>query len=237
MRIHTARISPRIKRIATTLVGAASAHLFGQGCMPAVLHGPRIDGGFTTGYAASYTAGPRTTRGDMGGVAYAYGPVGVNFGYGWTSESTEGLGVRLGLHVPVPMVVAAQPDVYVQLPKRAVLGLDGGVGITLIPIVETMMPYAQLGILRSGGSGFYATYGHLVGPDPSNVNYSGRGAGADVPGIAFQAVNGRTATRLFVMAAIARTRSCPEGVTSCRRSDDWSVASGVALEFRHRERR
>ena len=172
----------------------------------------------------------------MGGIAYAYGPVGVNFGYGWTSEKTRGLGVRLGLHVPVPFVVAAQTDLYAQLPRRALLGLDGGVGLTLIPIAEIVMPYAQLGVLRADGSGFYTTYGFLIGPDPSTMNPSGRGAGADVPGIAFQTVNGRTTTRFFVIAALARERTCPEGI-DCRRPDDWSVAGGLALEFRHRERR
>ena len=208
----------------------------GQGCMPAVMHSPRIDPGLTTGYVASYTAGPRTTRGDMGGVAYAYGPVGVNFGYGWTSEKTEGLGVRLGLHVPVPFVVAAKADLYAQLPTRALLGLDGGVGVTSIPIAQITMPYAQLGILRGDGSGLHATYGFMIGPDPSDANPSGNGAGADVPGITYQVVNGRTTTRFFVTAAIARGRACPEG-TYCGPPDDWSVASGVALEFRHRERR
>lgn len=237
MRFRAARVSPGFQDVTRIVLGPMLSLLFVQACIPAVMHGPRIAGGFTTGLAASYTAGPRITRGDNGGMAYAYGPVGVNVGYGWTSEGTEGLGVLLGLHVPVPLVVAAQPDVYVQLPKRAVLGLDAGVGVVLIPISETMMPYAQLGVLRTNGSGFYATYGFLMGPDPSNVNYSGRGAGADVPGIAFQSVNGQTTTRFFVTAAIARERSCPEGVTSCRRPDDWSVASGAALEYRHRKRR
>lgn len=165
----------------------------GQGCMPAVMHSPRIDPGLTTGLVGPYTAGPRTTRGDMGGAAYA------------------------------------------QLPRRALLGLDGGVGVALIPVAEITMPYGQLGVLRADGSGLFATYGFLIGPDPSNVNPAGRDAGADVPGIAFQSVNGRTTTRFFVTAAIARERECPEG-TDCSRPDDWSVATGVALEFRHRKR-
>lgn len=164
MRFRLARVSPGIQHVSRIILGPALALLFGQACIPAVMHGPRIDRGFTTGLAASYTAGPRKTRYDNGGMAYAYGPVGVNAGYGWTSESTDGLGVLLGLHVPVPLVVAAQPDVYVQLPKRAVLGLDAGVGVILVPINETMMPYAQLGALRANGSGVYATYGFFDWP-------------------------------------------------------------------------
>jgi hypothetical protein len=200
--------------------------------MPAVMHSPRIDGGLTTGVAASLTAGPRRTRGDMGGAPYAYGPVGLNLGYGWTSDRSEGFGARLGIHVPVPLVVAAQPDFYVQLPRRAVLGLDAGVGMTGIPANTTAMPYAQLGALDAGGSGFYATYGFIFGPDPSDVNYSGHGKGADVPGIAFQRVNGRTTTSAFVMAIIARDRRCPDGFSGCVRRDNLAVASGMAVEFR-----
>ena len=202
------------------------------------MHGPRVDGGLTTGLAASYTAGPRRTRGDEGDAPYAFGPVGLNVGYGWSSDEIAGFGARVGVHVPVPLVVAAQPDFYLQLPRRAVLGLDAGVGITGIPANSTVMPYAQLGALGASGSGFYATYGFMIGPDPLTVNGSGRaGKGADVPGIAFQKVNGRTTTHAFVMAIIARDRECPVGTSDCVRRDDWAVASGMALEFRHRKRR
>ena len=204
--------------------------------MPAVMHSPRIEGGFTAGAAASLTVGPRRTRGDEGGVPYAFGPVGFNVGYGWTSDPSGGFGARLGLHVPVPLVVAAQPDFYVQLPRRAVLGLDAGVGVALVPVASTVLPYAQLGALDAGGSGFYATYGFMMGPDPTTVNYAGSGKGADVPGVAFQKVNGRTTTSAFVMAIIARDRRCPVGVSDCVKRDNWAVASGMAVEFRRRKR-
>lgn len=168
-------------------------------------------------------------------MAYAYGPVGMNVGYGWTSDDGEGLGARLGLHVPVPLVVAAQPDFYVQLPRRAVLGLDAGVGMAWVPALTLVTPYAQLGALDASGSGFYATYGFVFAPDRTNTdpNY---GAGADVPGIAFERVNGRTTTSAFVVAMIARDRRCPEGFSGCVRRDNWAVASGMAIEFRRRKR-
>jgi hypothetical protein len=175
----------------------------------------------------------------MGGAAYAYGPVGVNLGYGWTSNPSEGFsegfGARVGLHVPVPFVVAAQTDFYVQLPRRAVLGLDAGVGMAWVPVMTTVLPYAQLGALDASGSGFYGTYGFMIGPDPTNVNYSGRGGGADVPGIAFQKMNGRTTTTAFLMAIIARDRRCPDGYSDCDKPYNWAVASGMAVEFRHRK--
>jgi hypothetical protein len=172
----------------------------------------------------------------MGGAAYAYGPVGVNLGYGWTSEDSGGFGSRIGIHVPVPLVVAAQTDFYVQLPRRAVLGLDGGVGMAWIPALTAVTPYAQLGALDASGSGFYATYGFMVAPDRSNSD-SNYGGGVDVPGIAFQRVSGRTTTRAFVMAMIARNRQCPDGVGDCERRDNWAFASGMAIELRHRKDR
>ena len=174
----------------------------------------------------------------MGGAVYAYGPVGVNLGYGWTSDDGEGPGARLGIHVPVPFVVAAQADFYVQLPRRAVLGLDGGVGVTGVPVMTTVMPYAQLGALDATGSGFYATYGFMFGPDPSDVNYDGPGGGADVPGIAFQRVNGRTTTSAFVMAIIARDRRCPDEFSGCVRQTtgplpaEWRWSSDIASDAR-----
>lgn len=206
-----------------------------QGCIPAVLHGPRIDGGLTTGVAASYTTGPKRTRGDWGDVAYAYGPVGLNAGYGWTSDRIEGLGVRLGVNVPL-LVALTQPDVYVQLPRRVLLGLDGGFGVTSTPGNGVVMPYAQLGALSAGGSGIYATYGVIAGSDATDVVFSGESGAAVVPGIAFQKVNGRTITHAFAIAIIARDRRCPEGVTNCDRRDNWAVATGMAVEIRHRKR-
>ncbi|HXG69793.1 MAG TPA: hypothetical protein VNJ04_04175 [Gemmatimonadaceae bacterium] len=118
-----------------------------------------------------------------------------------------------------------------------VLGLDAGVGLTSIPAGAIVMPYAQLGALRPSGSGFYATYGFMIGPDPTDLNYSGRGSGADVPGIAFQKVNGRTTTRAFALAIIGRDRRCPDGITDCVRRDNWAVASGIAIERRRQRRR
>ena len=200
-----------------------------------MLHGPRIEGGLTTGVAVSYTAGPKRTRGDWGDIAYAYGPVGLNAGYGWTSERIEGLGVRLGVNVPL-LVPLTQPDLYVQLPRRALLGMDGGVGVTSIPGIGVVMPYAQLGALSAGGSGIYATYGFIAGSDASGEVFSGERSAAAVPGIAFQKVNGRTTTHAFAIAIFARDRRCPDGVTNCERRDNWAVATGMAVEIRRRKR-
>jgi len=229
-------VAPAALRWARATLAPVLTLIVGQACIPVVMHSPRVDAGFTAGVAASYTAGPRRTRGDWGGIPYAYGPVGMHAGYGWTSADIEGLGARLGIHVPVPFVLAAQPDLYIQFPRRMVLGLDAGIGMTSIPAGAVVMPYAQVGALGHSGSGFYATYGFLIGPDPSDANYSGRGAGADVPGIAFQKVNGRTTTRAFVVAIIGRDRRCPDGDPDCVRRDNWAVASGLAIERRRRKR-
>jgi hypothetical protein len=171
----------------------------------------------------------------MGAMPYAYGPIGVNVGYGWKSDRTEGLGVRLGVYVPA-FVVAIQPDVYVQLPKRVVAGLDAGLGVAAHLLDGSVMPYAQIGVLSAGGSGIFATYGRSFHWHETGQPYRVVDSQADVPGIAFQRVNGRTTTRVFVTAAISRNRSCPATVTPCARRDDWSIASGMAMELRHRER-
>ena len=97
--------SPRLVRraygAALTLVVSALA---GQACMPAVMHSPRIEPGPAIGLTASYTAGPEYDNGDDGPSRFAYGPVGVNLGYGWTSSRIDGLGAGVGVHVPVPLI-------------------------------------------------------------------------------------------------------------------------------------
>lgn len=104
---------------------------------------------------------------------------------------------------------------------------DGWPRCPAIPAQTSAMPHGKIGFPTAAGSGLYATYGRLFGPDPTSANYSGHGGGAHVPGVAFQNVNGRTTTRILVTAAIARVRTCPDGVFGCPRRDDWSVATGM----------
>ncbi|HMI54670.1 MAG TPA: hypothetical protein VK494_00640, partial [Gemmatimonadaceae bacterium] len=103
------------------------------------MHAPNVERGFTGGLTASYTAGPEYENGDAGRTKFAYGPLGFNVGYGWSSDHVQGLGFRVGAYMPVPLVVAIQPDAYFQFPKRALLGLDGGVGVVIIDPTRAAM--------------------------------------------------------------------------------------------------
>ena len=61
------------------------------------------------------------------------------------------------------MMLQLQADIYAQLPRRALLGLDGGVGVAAItpsPARTLPMPYAELGWIRSG-SGPYVAAGYV----------------------------------------------------------------------------
>ncbi len=215
------------------LTAAAIGLIAGQACMPAVLHGPRVEPGLSYGIAASHTAGPTYPNGDLPSK-FAYGPVGVNLGYGWISRSDDGLGLRLGLHLPVPLVIGAQADTYLQLPKRALFGLDGGVGFVLSPVMSEVMPYGQIGVLGASGSGVYATYG-IVGRfgEPESVIRRDR---ANLAGVALQKVNGKTTTRVFAFLQYGRRvfRCSRVGDEVCKRESLAALATGMAIEYRRR---
>jgi len=221
-------LSQRLKLVVSALAG--------QACMPAMMHSPRIEPGLAIALSASYTAGPEYENGDDGPSRFAYGPVGANFGYGWTSGRIEGLGASIGAHVPVPVIAAVQPDIYLQLPRSALLGLDGGVGLTSRRIDRSVVPYAQLGILSPTSTGVYATYGLLresIDPDRNHPVLREEGR---IAGLAFQWRQGKTTSRIFATGQFGRrywrcSRSTDE---PCRSEKRWAVATGTALEFRRR---
>lgn len=207
-----------------------------QACMPAVIHSPRIDPGPSMGVTASYAAGPEYENGDDGPSRFAYGPVGVNFGYGWTSARIEGLGASIGAHVPLPLVVLIQPDVYVKLPKRALLGLDGGVGLTSVRIDRSVIPYAQLGMLAANSTGVYATYGLLRARNDPDGNHSVLREEGRIASLAFQWRKGKTTSRIFATGQSGRRfwRCSISSDDACRSEKRWAVAAGTALELRRR---
>lgn len=204
--------------------------------MPAVMHSPRIQPGPAIGLTASYTAGPEYENGDDGPSRFAYGPVGVNFGYGWTSTRIDGLGASIGAHVPVPLIPLIQPDIYVQLPKRAVLGFDGGVGLTSVRIDRSVIPYAQLGILAGNSTGVYATYGLLRARNDPDRNHPVLREEGQTAGLVFQWTQGKTTSRVFATGQFGRRfwRCSISSDDACRSEKRWAVATGTALELRRR---
>jgi hypothetical protein len=209
--------------------------LAGQACMPAVMHAPRIEPGPAIGLAASYTAGPQYENGDDPS-RFAYGPFGVNVGYGWTSDRTEGLGANIGAYVPVPLVALIQPDVYVQLPKSALRGLDGGLGLTSVRIGRSVVPYAQLGILSPSGTGVYATYGLLRARNDPDRNHLVLREEGQFAGFTFQWSQGKTTSRIFATGQFGRRfwRCSFSSNDACRSEKRWAVATGTAVELRRR---
>lgn len=222
----------RVSQRLTFLVSA----LVGQACMPAVMHGPRIEPGPAMAMTVSYTAGPEYENGDDGPSRFAYGPVGVNIGYGWTSARVEGLGVGIGAHVPVPLIPLIQPDVYVQLPKRALLGLDGGVGFTSVRVDRSLIPYAQLGILAANNTGVYVTYGLFRERNDPDRNHPVLREEGRIAGLAFQWGQGKTISRIFATGQFGRRfwRCSISTDDACRSEKRWAVATGTALEIRRR---
>lgn len=216
----------------TLVVSALAA----QGCMPALIHAPRIEPGPTIGVTASYTAGPEYENGDGGPSRFAYGPVGVNFGYGWTSTRIEGLGASIGAHVPIPLVALVQPDVYVQLPKRALFGLDGGVGLTSARIDRSVIPYAKLGILAANSTGAYGTYGLIRARNDPDRNHPVLREEGRIGSLALQWRRGKVTSRIFATGQFGRRfwRCSISSNDACRSEKRWAIAAGTALELRRR---
>jgi len=80
---------------------------------------------------------------------FVFPPSSDGLAYGWRDTSLD-MGLRIGAGVSV--FIAVEADVYLQLPRRLLLGLDGGVGVSALwpsPAGTVPMPYAELGRIRS----------------------------------------------------------------------------------------
>lgn len=223
-----------------TLRSAVSILLPVLGCVPAVAHAPRVVPGLSVGGSASATGGPKYGNGDDGPHRFLFGPVGLNAGYGWTSASEDGPGIRVGVHVPVPFVVLAQPDLYIQAPRRIVGGLDAGVGVSLIAaeMGRVAMPYVQVGSIGNGGSGWYTTQGFYR--NTRNVSQAGRPvlrSSAWVPSVAYAAGGRRHTTHFFATGVPGEQLSRCDAFSNqvCEREDRWAAIVGVTVEW-HRVR-
>jgi hypothetical protein len=219
-------------------VGMAALVLV-TGCVPVIAHGPRVQAGPSFGASASLTAGPVYPNGDDP-TKFLYGPFGLNAGYGWASDSTDGAAVRVGLHVPVPFVIAAQPDVYFQVPRRLVGGMDAGLGLStsFYDIEHVGMPYVQLGHINDNGSGWYTTQGYYTTQGFDTDRRPGSVVDrAWVSTVAYQLGAEYTTTHLFVTGAFGRESNSCAGFSPevCRSDGRWSVMTGLTLDV-HRQR-
>ena len=127
-------------------------------CFPAVTHGPRVDPGWTAG--ASFTL-PVLDPSRPSKAPYLVGPAGLDLGYGFT-DTAGGPAVRLGSELDL-FPPRFDPDLYLQLPRAPLGGLDAGVGVaaSISPATSSWMPYVQVGAIDDGHRGFYLTEGYL----------------------------------------------------------------------------
>jgi hypothetical protein len=138
---------------------AAIALALTCGCVPAVTHAPRVEPGPSMELSAG-VAGIPATRGTPGYSGFVPSPATIGGAYGWRNDSLD-VGLRVG--GGVNFIFALDLDAYLQLPRRALLGLDGGIGVgAVIPSIASTapMPYLELGLVRSG-RGPFAVVGYV----------------------------------------------------------------------------
>lgn len=210
------------------------------GCVPAVAHSPRVWAGPSLGASASATAGPAYEAGDDGRNRFLWGPVGLNAGYGWSSATQDLPSVRVGIHVPVPVVALVQPDLYIQVPRKAVGGLDAGVGVSVVAaeMGRVAMPYVQVGSIGNGGSGWYTTQGFYR--NSRNVSQTSRPvlrSDAWIPSIAYAIGGRRHTTHVFATGVLGQQLSRCDAYSNevCEREQRWAAHVGVSVEW-HRAR-
>jgi len=215
-----------VKVAALLLLGAAA-------CVPAVAHGPRVEPGFSFGASASVLA--RAKHQTSYANPFVLGPLGLDLGYGWSGTETTP-GVRLGAEMLFPLL-PFDPDVYVQLPSKMLLGAQGGIGIaaTEFPIAG-LMPYAQYGVVGSNRTGFYATQGYLHQGRAERIGFSLPAAHDDawVSTVAYQWERGLPVWRVFATGVFGRRFSdnCGDVGVSCRSLPrPWSLMLGGAFEI------
>lgn len=203
--------------------------LLTAGCVPSVTHSPRVD----PGLSGSIDIGlPELGR--QSNVPFVFSPANAQLAYGWRDDST-GAGLRVA--AGVGSILQLDGDAYVELPRRALGGLDGGIGVAgLWPSLRgaTPMPYVDVGVLRSG-SGPYLTLGYVHETvdttrveDPLVLHADGWQTT-----VAYQVRSGSLALRPFVASVIGKhfSESCAGKSFSCAgRPRPWAVLIGLSVE-------
>ena len=144
----------------TNVAALAVALTYTVACVPSVTHGPRVEPGPSAELSVGLNSPSGRAPDEGGWPPFGFPPFSGGLGYGLRDDSLD-LGVRLS--GGITMMLQLQSDVYAQLPRRALLGLDGGVGVAAIyPSLASAapMPYAELGWVRSG-NGPYAVVGYV----------------------------------------------------------------------------
>ena len=141
----------------------------------------------------------------------------MNVAYGW-ADGDDGAALRLGTAI---MLIPARfdPDVYVQVPRRALLGLDGGVGVAATTLLgPSVLPYAQLGSIHDA-TGFYVTGGYLhqsIASDSTATRLVLRDDGW-LATLAYQHAHGTRVSHYFVTGVFGRpfAHRCADAIYDC----------------------
>lgn len=157
----------RSRALLVRRMAAVGAAVLGTGCLPHVMHGPRIEDDGVSG-SLSLTLGQNR---EVGGLENEILPS-VYGGVRTSKVPTEGDGTAasLGLQVPVfiaplfanedtgafdALTASSYLDVYVQPKRGREPGLEWGVGA----LASTALagPYVQVGRMKADGGGWYTT--------------------------------------------------------------------------------
>lgn len=127
-------------------------------CFPIATHSPRVEPGLSL-EATYILPASRSRRPPIGLSPFAVPPEAIQL-VGSLRDSATDFGFRFATGLSIFQL---DVDAYVQLPRWALLGLDGGVGATaLAPSFgsDAPMPYAELGFVRSH-RGPYVVAGYI----------------------------------------------------------------------------
>jgi hypothetical protein len=200
-------------------------------CIPTVAHGPRVAPGFAGGMSLSTN---RSSTYEGATSPFVVGPFGINVGYGW-AHGDSGAALRLGAAM-LPIPPRFDPDIYVQVPRRALLGLDGGIGVAATTILSaSVLTYAQLGSIHNA-TGLYVTGGYLHQSIPTDTIATPVRLRDDawLATLAYQLPRGQHVSHYFITGIVGQRfpRRCSDAFYDCstlRRP--WSVMVGTTMEL------
>ncbi|HEX8244976.1 MAG TPA: hypothetical protein VF541_15815 [Longimicrobium sp.] len=146
-------------RISMVLALAAAA-----ACAPVVTHGPRVEpgGAFMSTVGVPRPFCTRNAHDECNGEMVPTWGLGAR--YGWAPRGPGGVGVLAGVTVPLLDPLGTELDGYLQAPAPGAWVYGGGA----LSSARHLLPYAQLGRVPAGATGWYLMlgYAHLFA-DPS----------------------------------------------------------------------
>ena len=158
--VHCARSRKR----ALAAIGAIVGLMVLGACIPAPMHGPRVINGWNGGVSLTTTAGPAPRAAGDVAPAFVPSPFDVRLAYGFTDDNPWHPALLVGAQAtPLLLLSNPQPDLYVQVPRRLLLGLSGGAGVSHQFVLEPhgTLLYSQLGFVTSNHTGVYGIGGYL----------------------------------------------------------------------------